>query len=186
VIRNFVLCLLFCVSLVLSSCAAQEGLEYSRTGGHAWTGGLVTTSYIMADNLQNNLSQPISPNDTIIVASFVNVDNLQESSTLGRIIAEQIGSRFAQKGYKVVEMKLRQHSVFMAERKGEFLLSRDLREVSRNHNAAAVVVGVYGEGFDQVYVSSRIVRPSDNVVIASCDTSIPMGVNEMEVMLHNY
>ena len=137
----------------------------------------------MADNLQNNLTQPLRPDDTIIVASFVNVDNLEQSSTFGRIIAEQIGSRFAQKGYKVVEMKLRQHSVFMAERKGEFLLSRDLREVSRNHNAAAVVVGVYGEAYDRVYVSSRIVRPSDNVVIASCDYGVPMDYNEMNIML---
>ena len=154
-----------------------------RTGADYWRGDLVTNSYRIAETLQQNLRQPLGPEDTIIVASFVNVDNLQQSSTFGRIIAEQVGSRFAQKGYKVLELTLRKNSIFMSERKGEFLLSRDLRQVSRDHNAAAVIVGVYGEGYDTVYVSSRIVRPADNIILASCDLGIPMSFRAMEQML---
>ena len=61
---------------------------------------LVDVSYIIVDKLENNLKTPISPDDTIIVASFVDLNNLETSSTFGRIMAEQVGSRFAQKAIR--------------------------------------------------------------------------------------
>ena len=167
--------------LVVSGCASTN--VHTPTDRHALTADLVTASYIIADTLQKNLSQPLRPEDTLIVASFVDVNNLQQSSPAGRIIAEQVGSRFAQKGMKVVELKLRSGSVYMAERKGEFLLSRELQEVVRRHEPAAVIVGVYAEGFDKLYVSSRLIRSVDNVVISSADIGIPMSPYEMEMMV---
>ncbi|MEA3468335.1 MAG: FlgO family outer membrane protein [Thermodesulfobacteriota bacterium] len=136
---------------------------------------LVDVSYIIVEKLENNLKTPISPDDTIIVASFVDVNNLKASSTFGRIIAEQVGSRFAQKGYKIIEMKLRQKSVYIEEGKGEFLLSRNLKEIGLAHNASAVVVGTYGRSRDRIYTSTRIVNPSDSVVLSSCDHAMPAG-----------
>ncbi len=136
---------------------------------------LVDVSYIIVDKLENNLKTPISPDDTIIVASFVDLNNLKTSSTFGRIMAEQVGSRFAQKGYKIIEMKLRQKSVYIEEGKGEFLLSRNLKEIGLAHNASAVVVGTYGRSRDRIYISTRIVNPSDSVVLSSCDHAMPAG-----------
>jgi len=51
--------------------------------------------------LENNLNASISSDEPIIVASFVDVSDLK-STPFGRIIAEQIGSRLAQKGYKII------------------------------------------------------------------------------------
>ncbi len=132
-----------------------------------------------------NLKGPIDHNSTIIIASFVNVNNLEESSTFGRIIAEQISSRLSQAGYKVCEMKLRQKSIFMEKEKGEFLLSRDLHEVVRKHNASAVVVGTYGEGNRSIYVSARIVSTADSTIISSCDFSIPMDWKTQSVIMRS-
>ncbi len=141
--------------------------------------------YSLADKLADNVIEPLGPSDTLIVASFVNVNNLEESSSFGRIIAEQIASRFAQRGQPVIELKLRQNSIFISEGKGEFMLSRDLREISKTHNASAVVAGTYAEGGDRLYVSARIVRPTDNIVISAYDYGIPMQPNIMSVMLRN-
>jgi TolB-like protein len=152
----------------------------------------------MADKLADNAAQLIGPSETLIVASFVNVNNLEESSSFGRIIAEQIASRLAQRGQRVVEMKLRQNSIFisegkgefmlsrdLSEGKGEFMLSRDLREISRTYNAAAVVVGTYADGGDRMYVSARMVRPTDSIVISATDVGIPMQANTINVVLRN-
>jgi TolB-like protein len=140
---------------------------------------------MIADNLAENAAQSLGPADPLIVASFVNVNNLEESSSFGRIIAEQIASRFAQRGQPVIELKLRHNSIFISEGKGELMLSRDLREISKTHNASAVVVGTYADGRDRLYVSARIVRPTDNIVVSSYDYGIPMGTNTMNVMLRN-
>ncbi len=156
---------------------------YTSARSDAWDGNLVTVGYMMADRLAENVAQSLGPSDTLIVASFVNVNNLEESSSFGRIIAEQIASRFTQRGRPVIELKLRQNSIFIREGQGEFMLSRDLREISKTHNAAAVVVGTYAAGGDRLYVSARMVRPTDNMVISGCDYGIPMAPMTMATML---
>ena len=139
---------------------------------------------MIADTLLANSKIELDKNNNILIASFVNINNLQESSTLGRMIAEHVSSRLSQRGHKIIDMRLRKTSVFMEEGKGEFLLSRDLLEVSKNHNATAVVVGTYGESLNGVYVSARIVNPSDNTIIASCDYGLAMG-READILMRN-
>lgn len=147
-------------------------------------GNIVTASYQIVNILENNLKAPISNQDSIVVASFVDVSDLTKSSPFGRIMAEQIGSRLSQKGYKVIEMKLRQNSIFVdSENKGEFLLSRNLKEISRNHNASAVVVGTYAQGSEKVYVTARIVNPVTSIILSSCDREIPLNYKEMAYLM---
>jgi TolB-like protein len=78
---------------------------------------------------------------------------------------------------------LRQNSIFIREGQGEFLLSRDVRELSKTYDASAVVVGTYAEGGDRLYVSARIVRPTDNIIISAYDAGIPMDPMAMSLML---
>ena len=179
--RNLTLGIAFLCLCLIMGCAAQQ----MPARADYLNGNLVAVSYSIADTLADNVAQVIEPSDTLIVASFVNVNNLEESSSFGRIIAEQIASRFAQRGQRVIELKLWQNSIFISEGKGEFMLSCDLREISRNHNASAVVVGTYADGGDRLYVSARIVRPTDSMVISATDVGIPMQSNTMSVMHRN-
>lgn len=168
-----------CVLVWITGCSAKSNIvQYENRN-------LVSASYHIADALENNLKLRISPNESLLVASFVNVNNLEQSSTFGRIVSEQIASRFAQNGYKIIEMKLRQKSIFIEKEKGEFLLSRDLREVGESHNSPAVVVGTYAQGYNSIYVSARIVRTSDSEVIASCDYAITMSPISMRYLLRD-
>lgn len=171
--RNLLMALLTFNLILGMGCANHYG---KRPYSYSWDGNIIPFSYQIADGLETNLNQPISKQEeSIIVASFANIDNLNESSTFGRMIAEQIASRLTQRGYKIQEVKLRQGSIFMQEGKGEFLLSRDLQHISKNYNASAVVVGTFAESRGWFYVSARIVRPSDGIVISSSDVGIEMG-----------
>jgi len=163
-------------------CAAQQTVTPSDT----WNGELMKAAYAIADQLAYYGTYSLGPSNPIIVASFVDVNNLEESSSFGRILAELVASRFTQKGQPVIELKLRQNSIFMSEGKGEFLLSRDLREVSRTYNAAVVVVGTYTEWGDRLYVSARIVRPADNLILAAADTGIPLGDQATNAMYREW
>ncbi|MFO7789573.1 MAG: FlgO family outer membrane protein [Bacteroidales bacterium] len=163
-----ILCVVIVLVFSFAGCAYNKPAQVS--GPKKWDGNIVNASRTIVNTLENNLSAPISNQDSIIVASFVDVSDLTKSSPFGRIMAEQIGSGFSQKGYKVIEMKLRQNSIFVDdENKGEFLLSRNVREISRNHNASAVVVGTYAQGHSKVYVSARIVNPVTSVILSACD-----------------
>lgn len=175
--RTLTMLLIICLScFLMMGCAVSQGkVPVSSPKGHVLTGGLVKSGYFIADSLVSNAKAAIANTDTILVASFVDINNLQESSTLGRMLAEHVASRLSQRGYKVMDMRLRTESVFMQEGRGEFLLSRDLREVSKSHNASAVVVGTYGEALYGIYVSVRIINPADSSIISSCDYGLALG-----------
>ncbi len=146
---------------------------------------LVSASYKVADVLLSNIRDTLMlgnvsrngfyPARPILVASFVNIDNVQQSSTFGRMVSEQIGSRIAQHGYKVIEMKLRTDTVFIQTQNGEFLLSRELQLISQQYDAYAVVVGTYGMSKEVVYVTAKLVRVKDSVILSSHDYGLPIG-----------
>jgi hypothetical protein len=55
------------------------------------------------------------------------------------------------------------------------MLSREVQNLSRLHNAAAVIAGTYAVGRNNVYVSARLIRAADNLIIASHDYALPLG-----------
>lgn len=140
---------------------------------------LLKSSQRAADTLARNLEQSISTEDGgLIVASFVNVDDMTDASSLGRIVSEQIASTLARAPYMfpVTEVKLRQN-IFLKEKAGEFLLSREVISVSKKHQSQAVLVGTYAIAHGAVYVSARIVNPDTNRMVSSCDYVVPLDDN---------
>ena len=135
---------------------------------------LLESSYAAADTLARGLRfRGLSLDESILTASFANIDDLTESSTLGRIVSEQIASRLAQHGFKIVEVKLREESIFIEEGKGEFLLSREALSLGETRGAHAVLVGTYAVSRNFIFVSVRVVRTEDNSVITGYDYELP-------------
>ena len=135
---------------------------------------LVDASYAAADALLERAPWLRERGDPLLATTFMDINNLEASSALGRVIGEQIGSRFAQKGFTVIELKMR-HNIFVAEGTGELMLSRSLREISQSHNAAAVITGTYAVARQSVYVTARLIRALDNRVLAAYDYALPYG-----------
>lgn len=136
----------------------------------------IEDNYAAADRLVANIKKPLSKELPIVAATFVNLDALTESSTLGRLLSEQIASRLTQQGYSLVELKLR-GSVFVKANQGELLLSREVKDLSASYSAQAVVVGTYARSGEYLYLNIKIVRPTDNLVLAASDYALPMDWN---------
>ncbi len=131
---------------------------------------VLESSYLAGDILAESLEKSNIPRDQpLLASSLVNIDNLNQSSTFGRLISEQIASRLSQRGYPFVELKLRHDSVFIKEGQGEFLLSRELKNIGEIHDAASVLVGTYAVTDNVVFVSVRLVETGDSTVIAGHD-----------------
>ncbi|MCP4105716.1 MAG: hypothetical protein GY749_09285 [Desulfobacteraceae bacterium] len=160
---------------VISFCALLISLPGCRDTD------LIKSSYQATDGLIEQTLPPLIPNQTILIASFVNIDDLEESSTFGRTIAEYVGARFTQQGFKVVEMKLRR-SVFMKKSAGEFLLSRELHNLSTRHKTQAIVVGTYSVAKDVVYISARIINLGDNTAMSSYSYKLSIGDNIKQML----
>lgn len=138
---------------------------------------ILTSSMTVADRLAADLAiRRVSPSQPILAASFVNIDNLEKSSTLGRVVSEQIATRLAQHGYRIVEVKLRQSSIFVKKDEGEFMLSREVKEISTDNEAYAVLVGTYAVTDYSVFLSARLVRAGDSVVLTGQEYELDRNI----------
>lgn len=165
--------LIFGLTLGLLGCASS-GSDEAPQYRPVQDADLVSSNYQAAEALLKQVPWLKQYRQPLLTATFADISALESSSPLGRMLAEQISSRFAQEGFTMVEMRLRQN-VFIQQDNGEFVLSREVRDLSRVHNAQAVIAGTYAVGRRNVYVSARLVRAADNLVLASYDYSLPLG-----------
>lgn len=114
----------------------------------------------------------------VLVATVVNVNDLSRSAPLGRTLSEQYASQMANSGFNVKEIKLR-GDVFVREGAGELLLSREIKDIARSHNASLVMVGTYSAAANFTYVSLKLVRTEDSRIVAGHDYALP---NDRDVM----
>ena len=164
------------IILTLMGCVGWTALEPDeklQKGTVIDDDNIVNVSHAITKELLKNLHIPLNKDQPVLVASFVDLQYMEKTCNFGRMIAECISSRLVQFGYSVVEMKLRD-SLYIKEDAGEFLLSREVRNISVSHNAQAVVVGTYSSDRRSVYVSARIVQANNGKIISSCDFNLPM------------
>ena len=146
-------------------------------------GNLLQGSYTAGDVLAAELEEKgFDPNGPVLSASFVNNDNLEASSSLGRLISEQISSRLAQHGINVKEVKLRKSTLYIGHQEGEFMLSRKLKNLGLDYDAQAALVGTYSVTPLRIFLTTKVVRTVDNTVLASYDYSITQNAITRELV----
>ncbi|WP_257275792.1 MULTISPECIES: FlgO family outer membrane protein [unclassified Endozoicomonas] len=156
------------VSLFLAACESQPVYEEPPRID------LVGISKIAAATLHSKASDLLPEGSTILSTSLADIDSLSATSTLGRILSEQLSSRLSDRGYELIEIKMR-NSVFISnERGGEFTLSRQLAAISKDYNADAILTGTYALGSQTVYINARLINTVDNIVLSTVDFQLPI------------
>lgn len=150
------------LTLTLQACAAREA-------------NLVRANHEAADELMTMAALSLDKARPILVASLMDVGDLTSTSRFGRITADMLASRLAQQGYTVLEIKLDRENLYTLTGTGEMLLSNALRNLSSSVGAQAVLIGTYAPASERVFVSAKLVRASDNVILAAQDYSLPHG-----------
>lgn len=113
-------------------------------------------------SLQGSVALPVS---------FVNLDNFDETSAFGRLIAEQLFHELNQRGYPVREYRM-SGNIRPRAKAGEFALSRELGAVSAGAGNAVVIAGTYAQANNAVFVNARLVRPGNGRVIRTANLVI--------------
>ncbi len=173
----------FVIFVALSGCALKNNETFDTSKMNAFSNSpkvassegqqLIDQSYKAANTLAKILRQYDVPgNQTIALSSFVNVDDMERTSTLGRLLPEQISSRLSQLGFVTAELKERGSAIFIRNRDGEFSLSRNLPSVLKSEGFTSVLAGTYAVEPDTVYVNVRVVRVSDQAVLAGADFAL--------------
>ncbi|HEX8406851.1 MAG TPA: FlgO family outer membrane protein [Duganella sp.] len=158
---------LVALPLLLAACSTPSSKEegnYSTISSNQF----IDANYKAADSLRHQLTGKLSADKPLIMATIVNIDALEQTTTLGRLVSEQLSTRLAQGGLSMVEMKLR-NNVYLKRNQGELMLTREIGEVATAHNAQAIVVGSYAETSDMVFINVKVIQPNTNFVLAGQD-----------------
>ena len=162
------------LALGLTGCAAETtSARKTLTYEQAAVNPLIPANYAAASALLDRLQGRLALDQPLIVATVVNIDALDSSSTLGRVISEQVSARFTLAGLHMIEMKFR-NNVYMARDQGEMMLTRELRDIASSHRAQAVIVGTYAQSSEMVFVNLKVIQPETNFVLAAHDYVLPL------------
>ena len=129
---------------------------------------ITKASYMAADALISQIQPAFPPETSVIATTLVNINRLDLSAPLGRLITEQVSGRFAQKKYQMLEVKLR-NDIYMKRNEGELVLTREVRDIARRHNARAIIAGTFTDRYDRVFVSIKVIDFETNVVLGAVD-----------------
>lgn len=152
--------------LLLNACAALNGADTAPEPD------LSALAHEAAERIM--ASEPaMEQYSPMIAATFVDIDDLGQSSTFGRITSEIIASALAQEGMTVREVKM-SDSLFIEENLGELILSRQVQQISDEHDARSILMGTYAKGREYLYVSARLVGTDNAVVLGTADFRLPV------------
>jgi len=99
-------------------------------------------------------------------------DNLEASSGLGRLMAQELSCALVAKGYNVQEIRKASEIVY-DRREGEFILTRDTRALSRRHvTATLVVAATYTVLPGEVRFNVEVMDARNNNIVAMTSRSL--------------
>lgn len=165
------------IPFLLAGCSYFNGTRLEGLLGA--NENLISLSYKIAENLETNAFPPLiprNPDQPLLVTTFVDNNDLNRTSRFGRILQEDIASRFVQLGYTIKEIEFRKN-LFIRKKSGEVMLSRDLNLIDPTLSAQAVVVGTYTYTNRTMYISARLINPRTADIIASADYRLIMDKN---------
>ncbi len=117
---------------------------------------IFTLAQDLAIQLRTNLREGEIGDWPCLITSLANIDDLKQSSRFGRVLSEALGSEIFRQGGKVKEVRSAK-AIFVVPQTGELMLSRDVKQLARDINARAVIVGTYSIGAYSVIVNFKMI-----------------------------
>ena len=125
---------------------------------------------IISDRLIEKVPPDIERPAVLVVTTFVQLDDFTQTSRFGMLMAEQLLSRLAGRGFLLRETRMK--DIFYQSSDGEFVLSREFSKVAQELDARLVLLGTYLEARDHVLVNTRLVDFQKQAVVASYDCQL--------------
>ncbi len=121
----------------------------------------------ISTNLLYGVEHPLNER-IVVLTSLVGIDDLEHSSSFGRLFSESLMTDFKLRGWRVIEY--RGTDIVTLSKEGEFLLNRGrLKDVPKE---ALVLVGTYGRYKEALVVNTRLIDLNANELLSAASVSI--------------
>lgn len=126
----------------------------------------------MADQIERNADRK-SLENTFIVTSFTNLNRLSETTSFGRLLAENTIHELQVRKWKVFDVRLTKDIII--NEAGEFSLSRDIKKIKEIYKVGGIVTGTYSVANDHVIVNARVIDIDTGLVASSAQLHMPVN-----------
>ncbi len=106
-------------------------------------------------------------------ASFVNLNDFEETSPLGRYMAEAMFYEFNNRG--VATREYRTNGRIHFNETGEFALTHSLPDIRLEGSTMALLTGTFHRDKDAVFINARLIRASDGLVLRAGQLVLAMN-----------
>jgi TolB-like protein len=127
----------------------------------------------LGKQLLANSREGIAGEYSLTINSFVNLNNLYKTSSLGRYISEELLGDLQLAGVDVLDVR-KTAGIMVRKKSGEYGLSRDMKELSYVQNSQAMVVGTYTYADNQIFINARILRNNDGMVLSNASQAFEL------------
>jgi len=116
----------------------------------------------------------VNANTPVAVASFVNLEDLESTNWLGNQLAESFVHELQSHGLVIIDYKATGH--IRVTKAGDYVFSRDWKELPERQIIDYVVTGTMMEQEDGIIVNARMIGIQSHVVVATGQSFIPKWV----------
>lgn len=134
-------------------------------GGRSSPATLNQISSFLANQLAHNRNLKNVSDSRIAVASFVDMNNLEETSKLGMALAENMMHEMHVRGFGVVDFKTREN--LHVKQSGDFVFSRNLSELRKQYNIHYFLSGTVNRSPDGAVINARLVQADSGLVVST-------------------
>ncbi|MCB2182840.1 MAG: hypothetical protein KQH63_12475 [Desulfobulbaceae bacterium] len=158
--------------LLLSGCSA------SRHGG---TLSVASPDFFgfgeeLAQQLVVNRRPGVGQNERLILTTFVNLDDLYETSGFGRTLAESLSGSLFKRGYGMAEIR-KGPGLYVKSKSGELTLTRDASLIAQKEQVQGIVVGTYSLTPTTVIVNARMLEAGSAEVLSVASLELERSRN---------
>ncbi|QWD11930.1 hypothetical protein G6704_05540 [Polynucleobacter paneuropaeus] len=134
------------------------------------SGALNTASMFIAEQLERNLS-PEMRSRALVVTDFVDLSTLNETSQLGRLLAQNLMHEMQLRNWSVTDVTFRKN--ILIESSGEFSLSRDVKQLKPPAQTGSIITGTYVNTAEGLILNVRMIQVISGAVVSTAQVKLP-------------
>lgn len=142
------------------------GVNHWPPYSEVYTQRFVWKMRYLSDLIKSAASKHGRENLTVLMTTITPADNISMGTSFGRLVSEQLITEMNGANFRVIEAR-KTNEYVIADKSGEFSLSRDMKKIASEFSADAVLVGTYSRGREQVLINARLVDLRDSSTLGA-------------------
>lgn len=133
---------------------------------------LEATITSLATQMMQN--QKLHTNKSILITSFVRLDNFKKTTEFGRVVGESLINELSSRGFNIIEFR-GQMAVSVNEH-GEYFITRNVSKMNERIVNSYVVVGTYSRQYGKIMLNARVMDNATGQIITSARSTYEHGL----------